>query len=74
MYWSCRCANADGQTNDGDTYCACPSGFACTQAIGNHGGGNTWLTGAYCIKDGTAYEPSNSVCSTTCDPTANPCP
>lgn len=73
IYWSCRCANADGQTNDGDTYCACPSGFACNQIIADIGGPGSGVSGAYCIKDGTDYDPSN-VCSTTCDPNANPCP
>jgi hypothetical protein len=73
MYWSCRCANADGQTNDGDTYCACPSGFACTQAVRSIGDLGKPYSGAYCIKDGTVYDAATA-CSTTCDPTANPCP
>jgi hypothetical protein len=28
---SCRCANSAGKTDDGGSYCTCPSGMSCTQ-------------------------------------------
>jgi len=30
VYCSCRCANLQGQTDDGAVYCKCPGGFTCT--------------------------------------------
>jgi len=57
VYCSCRCANADGKTDDGANYCEkCPSGFSCTQLIDNLGLGNQQLAGAYCIRNGTKYD------------------
>ncbi len=69
VYCSCRCANAEGKTDDGANYCACPSGFSCTQLVAPIGVGNSGLTGAYCVKDKTAYNKATA-CSSTCDPTA----
>jgi hypothetical protein len=57
VYCSCRCANADGKTDDGATYCACPSGFACTQLIAPIGGPENDAAGAYCMRTGTGYTP-----------------
>jgi hypothetical protein len=62
VYCSCRCANLDGKTDDGAVYCACPDGFTCSQLYTSIGGmGNQGLTGAYCIKSGTEYNPT-TVC------------
>jgi hypothetical protein len=58
VYCSCRCANTSGQTNDGFNYCTCPDGFSCTQVLSTIGVGNEGLAGAYCIKAGTAYDPT----------------
>ncbi len=78
VYCSCRCANANGQTNDGASYCACPGTMICTQLVGAFGslpdGGLDTLSGAYCIKAGTAYDPSTSSCSALCDPATASCP
>jgi hypothetical protein len=68
---SCRCANADGHTDDGASYCACPSGFTCAQLVTPIGQGDA-LSGAYCIAQGTAYDRTNA-CAATCDPTSAPC-
>jgi hypothetical protein len=68
VYCSCRCANANGQTNDGANYCACPSGFTCTQLINPVGTTDPDLAGAYCIKKGSEYQPASS-CDLPCDPT-----
>jgi hypothetical protein len=66
VFYSCRCANASGKTSDGDTYCGCPSGMACTQLISPTGMPNDHLSGAYCTASGTAYD-SASACSARCD-------
>lgn len=66
VYCSCRCANIDGQTNDGANYCTCPSGFSCTQLVSSIGATDQNLAGAYCIKNGTEYSPGNS-CLSFCD-------
>jgi hypothetical protein len=65
VYCSCRCANADGSTSDGATYCSCPDGFTCTQLVSPIGPSDQGLTGAYCIKKGTEYNPNNN-CGDTC--------
>jgi hypothetical protein len=72
VYCSCRCADVDGQTNDGANYCTCPNGFSCTQLVSSIGATDQGLTGAYCIKNGTAYDSNNS-CQAFCDPTAGNC-
>jgi hypothetical protein len=70
VYCSCRCANVNGQTNDGANYCTCPDGFQCTQLVSSIGPADQGLTGAYCIKANTAYDP-NQVCA-PCDPASTP--
>jgi hypothetical protein len=65
VYCSCRCANIDGRTDDGRNYCTCPDGFACTQLVSSIGEGDQGLTGAYCIRKGTEYDPVNS-CAQGC--------
>jgi hypothetical protein len=73
VYCSCRCANVDGQTNDGSNYCSCPTGFSCTQLVSSVGPGtDPNLVGAYCIKNGTAYDPNNS-CVVQCSATVGGC-
>jgi hypothetical protein len=68
VYCSCRCANIDGKTDDGANYCTCPDGFACEQLVTSIGQGDTGLTGAYCIKNGSKYVRGNA-CSNCLDPT-----
>jgi len=73
VYCSCRCANVQGQTDDGEIYCKCPTGFSCTQLVSSIGGQtNQGLTGAYCIKSGTEYNPDN-VCNQTCSASLGNC-
>jgi hypothetical protein len=70
VYCSCRCANLNGQTDDGAVYCTCPDGFSCTQLYTSIGGGtNQGLTGAYCIRSGSDYN-MNGSCAGQC--TAQP--
>jgi len=72
VYCSCRCANIDGQTNDGANYCSCPDGFTCQQLVSSIGlGTNQELTGAYCIKSGTAYSATSTDTTDLCDATVS---
>jgi hypothetical protein len=64
VYCSCRCADING-TQNGGTFCNCPDGFTCTQLVSSlSASSDQGLTGAYCIKSGTAFD-SNSG-ATTC--------
>ncbi len=72
VYCSCRCANVDGNQNDNANYCSCPDGYTCAQLVTSIGAGDTGLTGAYCIKNGTDYKSGNA-CAESCNPTANKC-
>jgi hypothetical protein len=67
VYCSCRCANLNGQTNDGANYCTCPDGFRCQQLVTSIGQGNEGLTGAYCVKTGTEYNPNTPCADVTCN-------
>lgn len=62
VYCSCRCANSQGQTNDGAIYCGCPDGFTCSKLVSSTGRGNEGLTGSYCIKNATEYDPAGDPC------------
>jgi hypothetical protein len=73
VYCSCRCANINGQTNDGANYCTCPDGFGCEQLISSIGVGDEQLTGAYCVKKGTDYDPGTSCMGSLCDPSSGNC-
>ena len=55
VYCSCRCANAEGGTDDGAQYCECPSGFTCSKLIDDLGLGSEQLAGSYCIREGTGF-------------------
>jgi hypothetical protein len=68
VYCSCRCANANGKTDDGAVYCTCPDGYDCSQLINPIASIDPDLTGAYCIKKGTEFQ-SFSACQLPCDPT-----
>jgi len=70
VYCSCRCADVNGQTNDGANYCTCPDGFTCTQLVSSIGVSDSGLTGAYCMKNGTGF--TGQICS-PCDPTKGNC-
>ncbi len=73
---SCRCANASGGVDDAGLYCTCPTGFDCAQLVPSIGTADQGLTGAYCIKSGTEYDPlDGSACGPTmlCDPKVANC-
>jgi hypothetical protein len=66
VYCSCRCANAEGGTDDGARYCECPSGFSCTKLVDDLGLGSSQLAGSYCIREDTQYQKGDeagSVCA-----------
>jgi hypothetical protein len=66
VYCSCRCADING-TQNGGNFCNCPSGFTCTQLVSSlSAASDQGLTGAYCIKAGTAFDSSSGV--STCTP------
>jgi hypothetical protein len=74
VVWSCRCANAQGATNDGDAYCTCPTGTTCTQAVSSLGAAEDDYSGAYCIPDAALLGDAGATCRASCDPQASPCP
>jgi hypothetical protein len=70
VYCSCRCANVDGKTDDGANYCTCPDGYDCSQLVAQTGVAGENLTGAYCVKHNTQYNPLTSCTGGAgCDPT-----
>jgi hypothetical protein len=68
---SCRCANAQGRTDDGASYCACPMGFACTQVFSALTPGDA-LAGGYCVRPSSVYDPATA-CSALCTPGTAAC-
>jgi hypothetical protein len=72
VLWSCRCANPEGKTDDGDTYCACPAGLACTQLISSIGDAGANFAGGYCAS--SAETSGMESCGATCNPSMTPCP
>lgn len=72
VLWSCRCANAQGATNDGDAYCTCPSSTTCTQVVSSLGASEDDFSGAYCLPPGIIAD-GGAICSVSCDPTTMPC-
>jgi hypothetical protein len=63
VYCSCRCDGPDPAAR----YCECPSGFRCEELVREIGvEGRGQLVGSYCIKPGTAYDPTHP-------PPADPC-
>ena len=76
VYCSCRCANADGKTDDGATYCTCPGTMTCSLTVPPFGdAGPVAQGGTYCVKANTELDAGiQPSCSTSCDPTKSPCP
>jgi hypothetical protein len=70
IFWSCRCANAQGAANDGASYCTCPAATTCSLTISSLGPSST--SGTYCLPSGATYD-ANTTCSATCDPATHPC-
>ena len=68
---SCRCANPEGATDDGASYCACPGGTVCAQVVPGFVSGDP-LAGGYCVPAGSSYD-RESACESVCDPTAKNC-
>ena len=70
--WSCRCANVNGQTDDGPAYCNCPMSTTCAQVVSSVGPSESQLAGAYCVP--TSAVATAGTCTAQCDPTSHPCP
>jgi hypothetical protein len=62
VYCSCRCADINGERPGDQSFCDCPDGFSCESVVSSIGRGNEGLTGSYCLKDGTKYDP-NTACN-----------
>lgn len=73
VYCSCRCADVNGNTTGGN-FCACPDGFTCEQLVSSTGIGNEGLTGGYCIKQGTKYDPNSDPCGAAVSGGITSCP
>lgn len=75
VYCSCRCGNSDGVQDSNGVYCSCPDGFKCTPLVTSIGPTDQGLTGSYCVKTGTAYDPNSGagVCANMCDPVKGNC-
>lgn len=56
VYCSCRCRGPDPNAR----YCSCPSGYHCPSnyLVPDLGLGSGQLAGAYCVRDGTDYNPT----------------
>lgn len=73
VYCSCRCADINGQRPSDQTFCDCPDGFSCERLVTSIGQGNEGLTGSYCIKKNTKYDPATACTQGDCDPTTRKC-
>ncbi len=67
VYCSCRCADIDGNKPGDQTFCDCPDGFQCERLVTSIGQGNEGLTGSYCIKSNTKYDPTTACTQGDCD-------
>ena len=65
VYCSCRCDGDDKNAR----YCKCPSGYACTHLVDELPFGGGQLSGSYCMRDGTTYDPTQT---TGCSPVGYP--
>jgi hypothetical protein len=76
VFWSCRCANLGGVTDDGYAYCTCPAGMTCTQLLPSLGDASAGLSGAYCVPPSAALPDGGLayLCPTQCSPSTAPCP
>lgn len=68
VYCSCRCADLNGNTPSDQTFCTCPDGFQCERLVTSIGQpSNEGLTGSYCIKTNTKYDPTTACTQGDCD-------
>lgn len=71
VYCSCRCAGPD----KGARYCECPSGYVCADLAQEYVANRRELTGSYCVKDGTVYDPTRTRSATCAEKPGDPsCP
>jgi hypothetical protein len=72
VVWSCRCANAAGQTNDGASYCTCPASTVCAQLVSSIGAAEDDVSGAYCVSPKYLLD-GGPTCAVACNPATSPC-
>ena len=68
VYCSCRCADINGGKPSDQIFCECPDGFRCERLVKSIGAGNEGLTGSYCIKDKSKFDPGDVCNKGDCDP------
>jgi hypothetical protein len=73
VYCSCRCADINGDRPSDQRFCSCPDGFRCEPLVTSIGRGNEGLTGSYCLKQGTTYDPNTACTGGECDPDTRKC-
>ena len=73
VYCSCRCADENGERPTTSAFCDCPDGFTCTPLIGATTGANAEVSGSYCMKQTTKYDPTTSCVAPDCDAKARNC-
>jgi hypothetical protein len=73
VVWSCRCANFQNQTDDGYTYCTCPSNTVCTQIASPLGASEDDFSGAYCVLPAALFD-GGATCAVACSPMTAACP
>lgn len=71
VFWTCRCANADGEPDD--TTCSCPGDTECTALVPPDGEAIVTSDPYYCLPRRAAYDMFAS-CLTACDPSTASCP
>jgi hypothetical protein len=63
---SCRCANAQGSTDDGASYCGCGAGFVCEPLLPDLDLGATDLAGSFCVRADAVYDEATTLLSPPC--------
>ncbi len=74
VYCTCRCGVSDGDPPEPSfNFCACPSGFTCSEIRPDVGQSDQQLTGKYCIQDGTAFTDTDATCGVVAGNHELPC-
>ncbi len=61
-FFSCRCGRDEGQPDDGEPLCDCPSSMACEPIVPHLGLGPNPVAGHYCVRTNTVLFGSEDGC------------